>query len=447
MPYSTSAPPDPDDATSPAEFVMALGRLRQWSGLSYRQLAAKAEASGEVLPPSTAAGALSRAMLPREELVAAFVRACGVGEAGVAHWVSVRRHLAVSAAPRPLLPVEEAHDALSPAESRRDDIPHAPGLDPSEDDSSYRDPSGESYRDPSGESPARPHPSGEDSPHRTSSDRSPSDLDPADQDPPGLDPTGPGSADTDPTRPGSADVELTDPGSAGGKSARPGPADPAVRPWWRRPMPVVLGIAAVLAVTGFAVVFLTGVLTASPPRSSTANPPSSQTPAPIAPGQVLANGWYRIMPSHIARRDLCVGEGHERNQRTARELAVQRPCRGLSPDTYVRAVGHGVYQIEWHSPVQGVGCLTVDQAYRGNGALIGPANCTGAAHQSFGLERTGSRSPAGFVVHPVHSGRCVGLLGGEADVDAGAELAQHTCTGRADQVFLFVPRPDPTVPR
>ncbi|KOV85130.1 hypothetical protein ADL03_12685 [Nocardia sp. NRRL S-836] len=43
----------------------------------------------------------------------------------------------------------------------------------------------------------------------------------------------------------------------------------------------------------------------------------------------------------------------------------------------------------------------------------------------------------GFVLRPVHSGKCVGLLGGVAEVDAGAELSQAACSGQADQVFLL----------
>ncbi|MEV4186539.1 RICIN domain-containing protein [Streptosporangium canum] len=197
---------------------------------------------------------------------------------------------------------------------------------------------------------------------------------------------------------------------------------------------VVAGVAAVLVVIGVTVAALEGALATGPP--------AVRTPGPVPAGSVLADGRYRMVPSHVADRDLCVGEGRERNGRTTRELAVQRPCRGLSPDTYMTAVGRDVYQIEWHHPVHGVGCLTVDQAADGAEALIGPANCAGSAHQRFLLERAGPRASGGFALRPVHSSLCVGALYGVADVDVGAELAQQACTGQADQVFLFLPIPE-----
>lgn len=83
--------PDPLDARTAAEFVELMRRLRDWAGLSYRQLERRAETSGDVLPASTLATALSRVTLPRESLVVAFVRACGCDTAA---WVTARRQLA-----------------------------------------------------------------------------------------------------------------------------------------------------------------------------------------------------------------------------------------------------------------------------------------------------------------------------------------------------------------
>ncbi len=416
---------------------MALGRLRQWAGLSYRQLAAKAEASGDVLPPSTAVGALSRAALPREELVAAFVRACGMGEADVARWVVVRRHLAVSAVPRSPLAVEEAGDAPAPTGPQRTGIPHPPGPvspDPPSPGSASPDSAFPDSASPGSVSPgpassdrdaAGPPFSGSD-PSKFRADLNSRDLASAGSDSRVPEFTGSNSHDPDPV-----------PDPAGPDPVRPDPVVPAGRSGRRRPTVavVVAGVAAVLVVIGVTVAALEGALATGPP--------AVRTPDPVSAGSVLADGRYRMVPSHVADRDLCVGEGRERNGRTTRELAVQRPCRGLSPDTYLTAVGRDVYQIEWHHPVHGVGCLTVDQAADGTEALIGPANCTGAAHQRFLLERAGPRASGGFVLRPTHSGLCVGALYGVADVDVGAELAQQACTGQADQVFLFLSAPEP----
>ncbi|MFE5515955.1 helix-turn-helix domain-containing protein [Streptomyces sp. NPDC056529] len=86
--------PDPRGARSPAEFLARLRALKDWSGLTYRELSARAEARGDVLPRSTVANMLSRATLPREDLLTAFVRACGAGPAAQERWRTVRRELA-----------------------------------------------------------------------------------------------------------------------------------------------------------------------------------------------------------------------------------------------------------------------------------------------------------------------------------------------------------------
>ncbi|MFG1913822.1 ATP-binding protein [Micromonospora sp. NPDC048898] len=91
------SPPAPEGTATPMEFVGALRQLRLWSGLTYRQLAAKAAASGDALPFGTIASVLSRTSLPRREFVVTFTRACGLDEASIARWVRERNALAVNA--------------------------------------------------------------------------------------------------------------------------------------------------------------------------------------------------------------------------------------------------------------------------------------------------------------------------------------------------------------
>ncbi|MBT2439728.1 XRE family transcriptional regulator [Streptomyces sp. ISL-36] len=87
--------PDPREATDPAAFIAQLQALKDWSGLTYRELSARAEAVGDVLPRSTVANMLARSTVPREELLTAFVRACGVGPGALESWQVVRKELAV----------------------------------------------------------------------------------------------------------------------------------------------------------------------------------------------------------------------------------------------------------------------------------------------------------------------------------------------------------------
>ncbi|WP_405805981.1 hypothetical protein OG729_12230 [Streptomyces sp. NBC_00210] len=85
--------PDPELAQNSAEFVAQMQALKEWSGLTYRELTARADAAGDVLPRSTVANMLSRSTAPREELVAAFVRACGCGPGATETWLRVRKEL------------------------------------------------------------------------------------------------------------------------------------------------------------------------------------------------------------------------------------------------------------------------------------------------------------------------------------------------------------------
>ncbi|GGT29930.1 hypothetical protein GCM10010271_37410 [Streptomyces kurssanovii] len=77
MDVAESGAPDPERVRDPAGFVAAMQALKDRSGLTYRELTSRAEAVGDVLPRSTVANMLGRTTLPREELVAAFVRAAG----------------------------------------------------------------------------------------------------------------------------------------------------------------------------------------------------------------------------------------------------------------------------------------------------------------------------------------------------------------------------------
>ncbi|MEU5984008.1 hypothetical protein [Streptomyces sp. NPDC047434] len=90
--------PDPRGAGDPAAFVARLQDLKDWSGLTYRELTAHAQALGQVLPRSTVANMLSRATLPREELLTSFVLACGVDPASLESWLVVRKELAARGA-------------------------------------------------------------------------------------------------------------------------------------------------------------------------------------------------------------------------------------------------------------------------------------------------------------------------------------------------------------
>ncbi|MGC4869777.1 RICIN domain-containing protein [Micromonospora sp. DT53] len=83
----------PDEAADSAEFIEMLRELKDRSRLTYRQLEQRAAAAGDVLARSTAADILRRSSLPRPEVVAAFVRACGADDQ-VETWLRAWHRLA-----------------------------------------------------------------------------------------------------------------------------------------------------------------------------------------------------------------------------------------------------------------------------------------------------------------------------------------------------------------
>ncbi|WP_030407036.1 helix-turn-helix domain-containing protein [Streptomyces albus] len=74
-------------------FLEGLRRLKEESGLTLRQLEQRAAAKGELLPRSTLSSMLSGRRLPRPELLATFIRACG-HEERVDAWLAARDTLA-----------------------------------------------------------------------------------------------------------------------------------------------------------------------------------------------------------------------------------------------------------------------------------------------------------------------------------------------------------------
>lgn len=83
----------PEGARDAGELIASMRQLKQRSGLTYRQLEQRAAARGEVLARSTLADLLNGERLPRPEVLAAFVRACGE-EAAVEVWLRARHRLA-----------------------------------------------------------------------------------------------------------------------------------------------------------------------------------------------------------------------------------------------------------------------------------------------------------------------------------------------------------------
>ncbi|MEU6207948.1 tetratricopeptide repeat protein [Micromonospora musae] len=87
---------DPTSATSPEQYVTLLRRVRDQSGLAYREIARRAQREGAVLPASTLATMLGRATLPRRDLVSALLQACDLPEDRVTAWLAAWGQLAAA---------------------------------------------------------------------------------------------------------------------------------------------------------------------------------------------------------------------------------------------------------------------------------------------------------------------------------------------------------------
>ncbi|SCK10821.1 hypothetical protein YWIDRAFT_00771 [Streptomyces sp. SceaMP-e96] len=81
----------PAAAGDAVALVELMQQLKEQSGLTYRQLERRAAERGEVLARSTLADVLRRRTLPRAELLAVFLRACGCAEDEVGAWLAARQ--------------------------------------------------------------------------------------------------------------------------------------------------------------------------------------------------------------------------------------------------------------------------------------------------------------------------------------------------------------------
>ncbi|MGW2595474.1 hypothetical protein ACWCXC_35090 [Streptomyces sp. NPDC001515] len=399
-------------------------QLRVWADLSYRQIERNATQAGDVLPRATISGALARTDLPREELLAAFVRACGGDTATVDTWLTARRELAITAAPtaappRPPLP--------RPQELSPDDAPPQDAVPP--EDGAVTAQAGS---EPAGSSPT------------TVPTAPPSMTIEQPSEPPSTTaPTPPPSSYDRDTRPRYLPMTLTGALAAAGVlliALWPGGDKPVSTQPGNTPSPGISVSTAPPSASGPTATSPTPTAdpvgagseeTSDAPTTrpttqrSTSSPPSPRkTPVPA---RTPPTGVVRIHP--LDDPSLCLTEGRERNGRTEREIAVQNPCaQAIVPTVSLVPAGARTYLIQWEHPDHGGGCLTVDGASTGPGALLSPRDCIDAAHQKYRLEAV----TGGFRLRPSHSDLCVGIL---TPRTTGAEAIQQTCTGTDDQTF------------
>ncbi|WP_030862168.1 helix-turn-helix domain-containing protein [Streptomyces sp. NRRL S-37] len=123
---------NPAEARTAREYVALLRGLKEHSGLTYRQLEQRAAERDEVLARSTLADTLRRDALPRAEVVAALVRACGAGD-DVPKWIAARERLAAGEGPT-ADGTNPSPDSTDPAPGGTDQEPEPPDGPPESPD-------------------------------------------------------------------------------------------------------------------------------------------------------------------------------------------------------------------------------------------------------------------------------------------------------------------------
>lgn len=473
----TPALPDPADARTPAELALYMRKLREASGLTYRDLEQRAEQAGEVLPRSTLATALSRDALPRPELLRAFLIACGHRDR-VEVWTAARDRIAAEAGARTQTPATEPPTgarapigaAGTAGTAGEGPAPHAapvvpgggagtgtPGsgrtwdpivdrisdpiadriLDPVADRIS--DPNLDRMPDPNVDRISDPNEDRILDPNTdlvSEGDLHPAPARAADPNPlpapaPDSDPAvGPDrTVPLDPVpdlalRP--AVVRSPRPPHGGTSSA------PRARPA-RRLVPLAVGLLALVVVAIGGGHFVRAGFPVSAPADSEAAG-SSEGPRP---GPVEA-GTYRI---RAVGSGLCLGESTTRDGGGAVE---QYACPATVPVYLLEPAGGDRYTIRSLHPVLGHGCLGVDAGLRTEGARLMNDYCgrRGTAER-FSIRPAAGVASGTYRILPVHTGACVTVPGGNRT--PGAAAIQLPCTqAQSGQLFAFDPVPAPT---
>ncbi|WP_338493534.1 helix-turn-helix domain-containing protein [Streptomyces sp. SJL17-4] len=399
--------PDPREARTPAEFLARLQALKDWSGLTYRELSARAEARGDVLPRSTVANMLARATLPREELLTAFVRACGVTPAELEEWRTVRTELAgrgaYGAAEAPLdEPPETAGPTEAPDTAESSGTPDTAGTSEAPGTAGTSEAPGTA-----GTSEAPGTAGTSEAPGTAGTSEAPGTARTSEA-PETVETVGP-----PPSWPG-RETGAQPPGATSGTSSR-----------IRRALVATVAVAG-LVLAGASVVALlrdggTGPA-GQPPRTATA----------VAP----AAGDVRI---RVAGTDFCLAE--RRGTRTGQ--VHQAPCAESDFPLYSLAtVGTGRWRIVSDHPDFGPGCSGIPSGGRIPDSAYEDSECGDPSRvEAFALEPYGTpQGPVrGYRIVPVGSatpGTCVTVVGDRKA--AWARLAQAPCTpDGAGQLFSF----------
>ncbi|MEU5976116.1 helix-turn-helix domain-containing protein [Streptomyces sp. NPDC047315] len=388
-----------------------LHALKEWSGLTYRELAQRAGAVGDVLPRSTVANMLSRSTLPREELVVAFVRACGSGPDGIDSWLRVRKELARRERQSTEVPEYGAGGALAAGGTVAVDEPAEP-----------------------------------DNAVRGAAEGQSSDGEPAGSGPGGG--AAPAAADTSDLVPDAVAERVVEgapgddargaDGAAGGAVDRNGPAEesPSVRtgptrlakPSRRTLLLVVSAVVAIGAVLATLVYVMrdSGGDAPGPPQNGAVRPSFSMGAAMLEP----APGKVFIRP---AGSRWCLGE---RSDDSGQIFQVSCESKIL-PDFRIELSPSGWWRIENYHPVHGERCTGITGRRPESGSVFTNQKCNQRGDgELFRIEPVTEAGPGVYTIRPAHPGACMTLE--TAPDGISAHVVLRPCReGRTGQRFVL----------
>ncbi|CAM5256801.1 hypothetical protein SALBM135S_01598 [Streptomyces alboniger] len=119
-------------------FIQLMRQLKERSQLTYRELEERAAQNGDVLARSTLADIMRRTTLPRHDVLAAFVRACGDGPRADA-WLAARDRIAADIAAASATGPAPAVDARPPTEALTNSSHRMGSAPDGHDDVTYAD--------------------------------------------------------------------------------------------------------------------------------------------------------------------------------------------------------------------------------------------------------------------------------------------------------------------
>ena len=150
-------------------------------------------------------------------------------------------------------------------------------------------------------------------------------------------------------------------------------------------------------------------------------------------GGPIANGTYRILPTHVAGTTMCA-DVTGRSTASGADV-IQWNCNGQTNQQWIFAhMGGGIYEIRAvHSNL----CLGVSGNSAANGADVVQLTCNASSGQRWLVRPVSGQSGVFELLPQTGTNVCLDVSG--ASTAAGADIVQWACNSGANQRFRITP--------